>query len=150
MGSRNLNKEILKIKGRTTKGLIEASIIIRRDMDQRPPVIPVGDTGNLRASWFTTIGTTQPTPGGGFKGEDSGKMSGDHKRAVGESSAKANSYPYPTLVMGFSANYGVPVHEMLGNINWNRPGSGGLFFESSLQRNQKTVLTVIAKNVKRF
>jgi len=49
----NLNRELLAIKGRSMKGLIEASILIRRDMDKTPPLIPI-DTGNLRASWFTT------------------------------------------------------------------------------------------------
>ena len=49
----NLNREIKGIENRSMQGLIESSIIVRRDMDQTPPLIPV-DTGNLRASWFTT------------------------------------------------------------------------------------------------
>lgn len=48
----NLNKEVKKIKNRSMKGLIQASIIVRRDMEYTPPLIPV-DTGNLRDSWFT-------------------------------------------------------------------------------------------------
>ncbi len=48
----NLNKEIEAMKGRSMKGLIESVIIIRRSMDEKPPLIPV-DTTNLRASWFT-------------------------------------------------------------------------------------------------
>ncbi|TSA10048.1 MAG: hypothetical protein D4R73_05945 [Deltaproteobacteria bacterium] len=51
----NLNKEIKAIEGRSMKGLIRAAIIIRRDMDITPPVIPV-DTSNMRGSWFTTPG----------------------------------------------------------------------------------------------
>lgn len=50
---KNLNAEIQAIKGRTMGGLIDASIIVRNDMDKTPPLIPV-DTGNLRESWFTT------------------------------------------------------------------------------------------------
>ena len=45
----NLNRELLKIKARSMKGLIESAIIIRRDMEKTPPLIPL-DTGNLRAS----------------------------------------------------------------------------------------------------
>jgi len=50
---RKLNKEIKAIEGRTMKGLIRAQIIIRRDMDKTPPKIPVGKTGDLRASYET-------------------------------------------------------------------------------------------------
>jgi len=49
----NLNREIKGIENRSMQGLIESAIIVRRDMDKTPPLIPV-DTGNLRASWFTT------------------------------------------------------------------------------------------------
>ena len=48
----NLNREIKKIEGRSLKGLIRGSIIVRRSMDETEPLIPV-DKGNLRASWFT-------------------------------------------------------------------------------------------------
>lgn len=57
---KNLNREIVAIEGRSLKGLILAAALIRRDMDQTPPLIPV-DTGNMRASWFVT-------PGQGLKG----------------------------------------------------------------------------------
>ena len=49
---KNLNKEIQKIGGRCMKGLLLASIHVRRDMEKTPPLIPI-DTGNLRASWFS-------------------------------------------------------------------------------------------------
>jgi len=49
---KNLNKEIKGMKNRSMSGLIQASILIRNDMDNTYPVIPV-DTGNLRSSWFT-------------------------------------------------------------------------------------------------
>lgn len=141
----NLTKEVRKIKARSTVGLIEASIIIRRDMDKRPPLIPV-DLGNLRASWFTTIGTASPEKGGTFKGKDSGKMSGDHGKALGGAKSKAASYPYPVLIMGFSASYSIPIHEM-DFTKGNRPGSGPKFFESAIKRNHKAVLAAIKKNV---
>jgi hypothetical protein len=49
---RNLNKEIKDIKVHTMKGFIKSAIIIRRDMEKTPPLIPVA-TGNLRLSWGT-------------------------------------------------------------------------------------------------
>lgn len=45
----NLNREVSKIKGRSLKGLIRAAIVVRRDMDKTPPLIPI-DIGNLRGS----------------------------------------------------------------------------------------------------
>lgn len=49
----NLNKEIQNIEERSMKGLIEAEIIVRRDMENTPPLVPV-DTGNLRGSWASS------------------------------------------------------------------------------------------------
>lgn len=143
---KNLNKEILKIKGRTLAGLIEASIVIRRDMDKRPPLIPV-DEGNLRASWFTTTGNSNPEKGGNFKGVSSGEMTGDHHRVLTAAAGKAKGTPHPILIMGFSANYGVYVHEM-DFKKGNRPGSGPKFFESAIKRNAATVLEIIANNAR--
>jgi hypothetical protein len=50
---RNLNKEIKAIEGRSVKGLGLAVMEIRKDIDTTPPLVPVGETGNLRASWFS-------------------------------------------------------------------------------------------------
>src|SRR6056297_1474021 len=88
----NLNKELGKMKKASVKGLIEASIIIRRDMDKTSPLIPI-DQGNLRSSWFvTTATTTAKGQNPKFKGDKAGKMSADHNRV--KSSAKG-------IAMGF-------------------------------------------------
>ena len=112
----NLNKEIRNIEGRTMKGLIQAAIMIRDDMKKTPPLIPL-DTGNLRASWFTT-----PLRKEGMIG----------------------------LIIGFSANYAIFVHEMVDKdgkvINWSLPGSGPKFLEASLKRNKDNVLKEIRDN----
>jgi len=57
----NLNKEILAIQGRTLQGLIEAAIVIRRDMDITPPLIPI-DLGNLRGSYSMDAYINQGNP----------------------------------------------------------------------------------------
>ncbi len=117
----NLNREIAKIKIRTGAGLIEAAIMIRRDMDKTSPLIPIGPTGNLRASWFTN--------------------------PVREFGKKMIA-----LLIGFSANYAVFVHEMVDRgskkINWSRPGSGPKFFEAALKRNHKKILKIIGNNAR--
>ena len=54
------------------------------------------------------------------------------------------------LIIGFSANYAVFVHEMVDKsskkINWSRPGSGPKFFEAALKRNTKQILKIIGIN----
>ena len=113
----NLNKAILKIEGGSMKGLIEFAIIIRRDMDKTEPLIPVGKTGNLRASWFT----------------DPIKVKGMPGLLIGFG---AN---YAVFVHEM-------VDKEAGVINWNRPGSGAKFFEQSLTRNEKLGLQTIRDN----
>lgn len=51
---RNLNREMGKIKLRSTKGMLVAADIVRKDMDKTPPLIPV-DTGRLRKSWYAKV-----------------------------------------------------------------------------------------------
>lgn len=62
----NLNKEVVKIQGKTMQGLLVAAAHVRRDME---PLIPV-DLGNLRASFFVTStfegGGTKPVVTLGF------------------------------------------------------------------------------------
>ena len=47
---RNLNKEIVALKQRTTAGLWEAGLEVKRRSMELTPV----DTGNLRASHYTS------------------------------------------------------------------------------------------------
>lgn len=48
---------------------------------------------------------------------------------------------------GFTANYALFVHEMMGTrgqtINWSRPGSGPKFFQAALFRNRDRILEII-------
>lgn len=62
------------------------------------------------------------------------------------------------LIMGFSANYALVVHERVegapwgdgtvGKIDWNRSGSGPKFLQASLFRNAPLVLATIQKNAR--
>jgi len=52
------------------------------------------------------------------------------------------------MIMRFTAGYAIYVHEMEGaDINWNRPGSGGKFFESALVRNQENILLIFKRDL---
>ena len=147
----NLNKEIEAIKGRTMKGMIKAAALIRKDMDKTPPLIPV-DKGNLRASWFVVTAKGLQSARPAFKALDTPTKTAllnstyDSTVAEAQGVASASTKDVPFLVMGFGANYAMPVHEMYGkgSVNWQRPNSGPKFFEASIKRNKDKALKTIA------
>lgn len=142
----NLNRDINKMKNGSLKGLIEAAIIVRDDMERTPPLIPL-DLENLRASWFIVTAKRRQTQIPAFIGPDASKMGSEHVKTMAEAQAMCAAVNKPVLIMGFTANYALWVHEMLGNINWSRPNSGPEFFLKSLERNKQKILAVIKKNV---
>ena len=143
----NLNREILLMEERSNTGLIEAAILIRRDMDMTPPLIPI-DLGNLRASWFTVTGKGkggEVEEGAGFSGPKAGDLQTDRQAAIAEGQAVASAYTGPMVMLGFSANYAMFVHENIG-ASFKRPGAGAKFFESALKRNKDAILQLIGTN----
>jgi hypothetical protein len=48
----------------------------------------------------------------------------------------------PFLTMGYSANYAVYVHEMVG-AKFQRPGAGAKWFQAAFRRNKDRILEVI-------
>jgi hypothetical protein len=169
-----LNKEIERIKRRSLKGLIEAQMLIRRDMDTTPPLIPI-DTGNLRASYFavTSKGGIKAGAKAHFKGDQSNKLSADHSSVISGASNLVSTLGRTkgsAVMMGFSAFYAWFVHEMVGaNFGghpekvkytkkgkptsktkkfFRRSGAGAKFFEASIKRNKNKVLKIIWDNAK--
>jgi hypothetical protein len=145
---KNLNKEIMQIKGASLKGLIRAQILIRRDMDLSSPIIPL-KWGNLRASYYTVtpIGVVAGSfPA--FTKENAGRLRSGHQSALGKATTVVNSAAAkgPLIVMGFSAFYAWYVHEMIGGgsaINWSRPGSGPKFFEAAIKKNSDKIIEIV-------
>ena len=142
---RNLNKHLDKYEQGAMKGFIECAIVVRRGMEIFPK-IPV-DQGNLWNSWtvITQKGEQKGSGSGSFKGEQASELSSDHARVTAEFRSEAASIG--GLVMGFTANYAVHVHENEG-ANFQRPDAGAKFFEASLKRNETKMLTIIEKNSK--
>lgn len=127
---KNLNVELNKIKGKTTKGLIEASIYVHRQMETVSPKIPI-DTSNLCHSYFVTINKTGSVEG----------------QAPSDVEAKVKSRRDPTMALGFGANYALFVHENM-EARFNRPGSGPKFLETHLKNGQSKILEIIKQNIK--
>ncbi len=140
---KKLNFEISKVKTLSMKGLIEAAILIRRDMDKTPPVIPV-DLGNLRASSFVVAGSMVKTKGT-FIGSNMAKLSTDHNAMLAKE--KQVTSGKQLVAIGFSASYAEEV-EADTVTKRKRPGSGGAFFESAINRNKKAIIKVVEKKAK--
>lgn len=155
---KNLNKEIENIKGRTLKGFIQSAVLIRRDMEDTSPKIPV-DTGNLRASWFvaTSKGNISSGNSAKFKGENAGEMASNHIATIYSNLGAIKGGL--GIIMGFTAHYAVFVHEMIG-ANFARPkviggketkrreGAGAKFFEAALKRNTDKILEIVGKSAR--
>jgi hypothetical protein len=125
--NRNLNKELERNKLQSLSGFTRVAGLINREVMTVSPTVPL-DTGNLRGSWFTEFMTDIVT------------------RNIG-------------MRFGFSANYAMYVHErvegapwgdgVVGDINWNEPGSGPKFLEAAIKRNIDKILIIMGEEIQR-
>jgi hypothetical protein len=158
---KNLNVQILGIKERTSKGLIESAVLIRNATENESPATPL-DTGNLRASWFVVSaegeqedklgfsGHFKKNPKTGAKAKD---MRAQHSAIVGGAKAAVNALAKrgPIVIMGYSANYALFVHEMgekFPGVNWSprTPQAGGKWLEAAFKKNRNKIIDTIKKN----
>lgn len=137
----NINREVERIKGASTKGLILAAIEIHRDTENTSPITPV-DTGNLRSSWYVVTGRSVPQGStANFRGKKAGEASAAHTREL--AFARGLATGKPIVVFGFSANYAFWVHEDYEK-RYKRPRSGAGFFVSSIKNKQNEIINIIA------
>ena len=139
-------------------GMIEATIIVRRDTEKSTPITPV-DTGNLRASWFVAThmgiadGANPVFKATGAKGrkispKQLAKVKMNHARVLNDVGADiiyGGSKKLLKCKFGFTANYAVPVHYERRNVTWNRPNSGPYFFSTSLDSKHQEMIRAIQK-----
>jgi|BioPla2DNA2_1021312.scaffolds.fasta_scaffold31924_2 hypothetical protein len=141
---RNLNKEIMKIKGATLKGMLRGAAIIRKSMDNTPPLIPV-DTGAMRSSWFIVTSNAAQVAGKQTKFHNrpslEARMTDEHALAV-SSAIESVRGKEPAIAFGFSAFYVDYVHENI-DASFKRPGAGAKFFEAAIKNTLGQVKTVI-------
>lgn len=52
------------------------------------------------------------------------------------------------IKFGYSANYALYVHEMIGPTKWSRPNSGAKWFEYAIKRNVNRILHIIGKRAR--
>ena len=157
----NLNRQLEGIRNRSMKGLIMGAALVRNETEKTPPLTPV-DLGNLRASWFvvTSKGIQVGKGLGQFKGPKAATIASDHSSTIAEAQGfvVANSTKEKQfLMMGYSANYALFVHENLemhdpSNPYWVRRkkqwkvGSGPKWFESAVKNNTSRIVQIVKDN----
>ena len=119
-----LNKELGQLTIRGVNGMRRAVILIRGSMETTPPLVPLGKSR---------------------KGYTGGHLRASWFQEFISNAAKGQV----GVVFGFTANYAVYVHEMVGEqIKWSRAGSGPKFLESAVKRNSKEIVRLIALSMK--
>jgi len=159
-----LNKALLEIEGGSVRGLVLAADAIRIATETTPPLTPV-DLGNLRASWFVVTSAKDKVKlpevrnergktvrEGRFRGPNAETMKKEHKmvKTLAESEISSQDDLH-IVMMGYSANYAVHVHEGPHghlDVNFKRPGAGVKWFEAAFNRNAKKIIRVIAANAR--
>jgi len=159
---KRLNMALLEIEGGSVRGLMLAADAIRIATESSPPLTPV-DLGNLRASWFVVTSAKDKVQlpevrnekgklvrEGRFRGPKAEQMKKEHKMVKTLAEAEISGQKDLHIVMmGYSANYAVHVHEgPHGNLgaNFQRPGAGIKWFEAAFNRNARKIIRVIAAN----
>ncbi|MFA6336264.1 MAG: hypothetical protein WCX48_12085, partial [Bacteroidales bacterium] len=82
-----------------------------------------------------------------FTGDNAAKMAIDHAISITDAKQDADQDSDPVIILGFSANYALWVHEMVDAI-FQRPGAGAKFLEAALKRNKNAILRAIADSAK--
>jgi len=124
--TRGLEKALVRYQAGAAAGMIEAVAFLREDMDTTPPLIPL-DSGNLRASWFTSFVTNLQAGRTIMFGFSANYALYVHERIEGA--------PWGGGVVGI--------------VNWSRPGSGPKFMEAALKRNTQQIMKILQANARK-
>jgi hypothetical protein len=154
---RNLQAAQIEIKKNVLKGMINGARIVQRGVTINDlPTTPV-DIGNLRASFFisTILGVKagaspkfrvmNPKNKHKLTPAKFAELQAGHASALNTNVMVARNL---TVILGYGANYAIWVHEMEGDINWSKDGSGPKWFEKSLKKNKAAILLAIGTAAK--
>ena len=152
-----LNIEIMKLKGNVIGGMLEAAIHIRRETEKMGNIMTPVDLGNLRVSWYVVSSKgLQADPigvSGQFKNRPfkkmqikASQMKAEHASEISNARA-AVSANKDMVILGYSANYAIFVHENMNAVFQQKDGrtAGAKWFEAALRNNQTKILEIIKK-----
>lgn len=144
-----LNRELKKIQGKTTAGLLEAALLIRGESQRLTPV----DTGNLRASPYIVWGggkvkTRAKADVPSFNiGDKSGqRVATEHGTKIEERKNVTKGKVQPFAEIGYTAFYAPIVHEAPAGTRFKVGQSK--FLEQALVNNSKRVFAIIKRRAK--
>lgn len=114
----NIQRELMAVRGRTAKGMVMALEFIHEKTETEAPLVPVSadEKIHMRETWFIS------------------------------------SNPHPTnpiVFAGYTAPYAPIVHELeeiMGPVNWTRPGSGQKWLQIHFDRNRFEMLMIVAQH----
>jgi len=151
-----LDREIAKIQGLTQEGLIRATAKIHEETEKGSVKTP-RDLGNLRHSWFYVTANARIVAGGNtgklvstetgsFIGPKAGEFASQHSsikgEMVGKAKALSNVYKGPFIIMGYSMNYALWVHEMVG-AHFSAEGTGAKWFQIAIENQKDNILKIL-------
>ena len=157
----NINARLARLEGATVSGLIKAAAVIHNETEQGSVKTPI-DLGNLRHSWFVVTssskimagGGTSRTPEGGagsFSGPSASKFAAGHQSMLVEMKGRAEAlskvYSGPFLIMGYSVDYAMWVHEMVG-AKFKTEGTDAKWFQAALNKHQDSIVEIVASNAR--
>lgn len=143
---KELNNQIMDIKGDTTSGLIEAGLFVKKEAVKQTPI----DQGNLRGSAYV-VSKRSISASGGFAGDDPAELQEDYSavtQAAQEQAKKSDKKGEPVVLVGFSARYAPIVHELMTAV-FKSPGTKAKFLEDAIKTNTIKILNMIKNRVSR-
>lgn len=132
----NLNRAIAGIEGRTKKGMIKATLLVKGDAMRQTP----RDLGNLAGSAYTehnwqTASESVPK----YKGPAANKLSSEHSSRKAEGRQQIAGVNGLVSTIGYTAYYAPFVHEIQKNYtvgNWQ-------FLRNALVNNEMKILGIL-------
>jgi hypothetical protein len=159
-----INKRIMEIPNRALPGLIKAVILIHDETLKGDTTTPI-DLGNLRQSWFVVTSRGAIQTGGGkthepentpqFTGPRAGHYAALHTSALTEMRGKANLlakfYEGPFVILGYSVDYALWVHENTGaEFKHDRDEkTGAKWFQRALAKHEDRIVNIVAEEARK-
>lgn len=142
---KNLNKEVIKIKSRTKKGMIAAGHLIQRESQKIVPREFSNLAGSAFVAWSPTGSTTTGKVNPDTPPKVAARLKSEHVSILEEEKSKLPaSTTNPVVETGMTAFYAIYVHENLEAKH--KEGKENKFLQKAVERNQSQILDVIRKH----
>lgn len=138
-----IERQIKNIGPTTLKGQITSGLLIQGGAQRNTPV----DTGNLRASAFTVWARKRTGDAPKFRGKDAAERRNDHEKVVAGEKSQLSQNPFkPSVEVGFSAAYALPVHE---DMNAKHNVGHAQFLRLAIVQNSQAIVDILRQDVVR-